>query len=338
MVTVETRIPALINKAGRKNHQEGGKDPHHDDIDQLIEKLPREKIMNWSLILHEDGFWCPERLLRPLISFQRNYDSKDNDILLATMPKSGTTWLKALAFSIVNRDIYSVSQSPLHTSNPHELVPFEFQLAGQRNRDEGRDYHVFATHMPYASLPDSIFSSKCKIVYLCRNPLDQFVSDWHFHEQMCWDVKPEFAIEDALDLFLQGKQNYGPFWEQIQGYWNASLKFPGKVLFIKYEDLKKDCRSVVKRIAQFLQMPFAEEEEKNGLVEQIVKLCSFESLSNMEVNKPGKWNANFRVSNNVFFRKGEVGDWINYLNPTSASRVASLMKEKFGDSGLTFEG
>ncbi|XVE83083.1 hypothetical protein DITRI_Ditri16bG0058600 [Diplodiscus trichospermus] len=51
-------------------------------------------------------------------------------------------------------------------------------------------------------------------------------------------------------------------------------------------------------------------EEKNGVVQEIARLCSSENLSNLEVNntvkEPRRWNS--RVSNPDFLRKGQVGD------------------------------
>eukprot|EP01018_Ginkgo_biloba_P009885 Gb_00929 [translate_table: standard] len=38
--------------------------------------------------------------------------------------------------------------------------------------------------MPYTALPQSIKDSKCKIVYVARNPKDTFVSLWHFYNNL----------------------------------------------------------------------------------------------------------------------------------------------------------
>ncbi|KAL3512412.1 hypothetical protein ACH5RR_025129 [Cinchona calisaya] len=308
-----------------------------------FEALPREKSIGGGWIVKYKGFWCPEMLLQPTLSFQKHFISKDSDILLATLPKAGTTWLKALVFSIVHRNQYSIDQSPLLTSNPHALVPFDHQLKHGKSETLYQENNtpsspgVFATHLPYDALPNSIFKSKCKIVYLCRNPLDQFISQWHFVVQNVPQGKKAMPLNEALELVFEGINIFGPFWEQIMGYWNASLECPNKVLFLKYEDLRKDDVFYVKKIAEFLGFPFGKEEEENGLIEEITKLCSFRSLSNMEVNKHNKMHEKYPVKNSSYFRKGEVGDWLNYLTPEMAGRAARIIQEKFGDSGLTFE-
>uniref|UniRef100_A0A2C9V6J9 Sulfotransferase n=1 Tax=Manihot esculenta TaxID=3983 RepID=A0A2C9V6J9_MANES len=109
-------------------------------------------------------------------------------------------------------------------------------------------------------------------------------------------------------------------------YWKASLDFSERILFIKYEDLKNDTFSYVKRVAEFMGYPFSAEEEKRGLVQEIVELCSFESLSSLEVNKSRKHSnaVPIKVEKNAYFRKGKVGDWRNYLTVEMAVRLDQI--------------
>ena len=87
-----------------------------------------------------------------------------------------------------------------------------------------------------------------------------------------------------------GASEYGPYGDHLLGYWKESLERPERVLFLKYEDLKGDLSSHLKGLADFLGHPFSVEEEREGVVEKIAKLCSFESLSSLEVNKTGRMN------------------------------------------------
>ncbi|XP_027081142.1 flavonol 4'-sulfotransferase-like [Coffea arabica] len=145
------------------------------------------------------------------------------------------------------------------------------------------------------------------------------------------------SIDVPLEEFCQGIHPYGPLWDHCLGYWDASLKNPQKVLFLKYEDLKKDINSSVKKIADFLGYPFSAEEEEAGFVEEIAMLCSFENLKNLDCNKEGEIHAAYRAKHSSFFRKAEVGDWVNVLTPSMANRLENLFQEKLGESGLTLE-
>ena len=57
----------------------------------------------------------------------------------------------------------------------------------------------------------------------------------------------------------------------------------------------------------------------------------------MDVNKHGKASVVPGLEYKVFFRKGEVGDWVNHLSPSMVERVKRVMEEKLHGSGLTFK-
>lgn len=48
-------------------------------------------------------------------------------------------------------------------------------------------------------------------------------------------------------------------------YWKGSLEDKENVLFLKYEEIIEEPRVQVKRVAEFLNCPFTEEEEKSEL-------------------------------------------------------------------------
>ncbi|KAA3453465.1 cytosolic sulfotransferase 14-like [Gossypium australe] len=249
------------------------------------------------------GFSVPFEYVSSIISFQKHFQALDDDIIIATKAKSGTTWLKALVFSILNRHRYTLSNTPLNITNPHLLVPFfDLQLY---NENPNPDFFtisslkIFSIHLPYPILADSIKHSNCRIIYMTRNPFDVIV----------------------LDL----------------GYWNMCLEKPWKVLFMRYEELKEDPVAQTKILAEFLGFPFSIEEEKTGVVNQIVDSCSFNNLKDLGVNKTGKTLGSIVPSNKLFFRSGKVGDYVNYLSPAAVERLSYILKEKQSGSGLTFK-
>lgn len=320
-----------------------------DECQKMLALLPKEKGWRTSYLYQYQGFWCQAAEIQAISTFQKHFQARHDDIVLATIPKSGTTWLKALTFALVNRDIFPVDlespktkrRNPLLYSNPHDLVPFfEYKLyANNKIPDFSRDDidlissnkpRLFGTHIPYPSLADSIKESDCRVVYLCRNPLDTFVSSWHFIGSMT-----RYSLEEAFEMCSDGVIGFGPFWDHMLGYWKESLEMPEKVLFLTYEDLKEDTSFQLKRLANFLGCPFSLEEERDGVVEKVVKLCSFENLKDLEVNKKGKSIKNFE--NKKLFRKGEVGDWVNHLSPEMVDKMSRVMEQKLGSSGLKFK-
>ncbi|KAL0663770.1 hypothetical protein Bca4012_100607 [Brassica carinata] len=203
----------------------------------------------------------------------------------------GTTWLKSLTFIIANRSRFDDSTNPLLKRNPHELIPFieiQFPLFPQVDSLKDKGNTLFSTHMPYKSLPDSVVKKGCKMVYIWRNPKDTFISLWLFFQKKKSDSGPLDSLEDCFDMFCQGFSGYGPYLDHVLAYWKAHQENPDKILFLKYETLSADPLPHVKRLAEFMVYGFTDEEEKNGVVEKVVNICSFETLKNLEANKGDK--------------------------------------------------
>ncbi|KAF3432995.1 hypothetical protein FNV43_RR24097 [Rhamnella rubrinervis] len=302
--------------------------------EELIATLPVENRGDGLPLYLFKGCWCPSFAFRGLIAADLHFQAQDSDIILASLTKSGTTWLKALIFSIVNRKKCALKDSPVLTTQPHDLMPFiEFDLYRHGNLPENLHQlpqpRLFSTHSHYSLLAHSIRHSCCRIVYVCRKPLDNLVSTWHF-------LKPLDENHQDMDVIVAyWKTDFGPFWDNVLGYWNASLENPDKVLFMKYEDLKVDIVFELKRLAKFLGFPFSVEEEKEGLMEEVSKLCSFEKLKNVEVNQIGK-RVGTGAPVNAFFRNGKVGDYVNHITPAMVENLKKLTEEKFAGSGLVY--
>ncbi|XP_062114760.1 cytosolic sulfotransferase 5-like [Humulus lupulus] len=340
------------NSSGNKNDED---DNDEYSLESVISELPKASGWSKNGICLYQNCWFPSNIIPNIISFQKQFKAKAKDededmiIILASFQKSGTTWLKSLLFSILNRSQHCSEHHPLLTTTPQVLVPsFEFTIYNSDprlmlNTDSlsstmpSSPRRSMSTHIPYASLPRSITqhcSNHSRIVYISRNPLDVIVSLWHFARAHPDRHSHELTVGDFVDMFCSGEINFGPYWDHVLGYWKASLERPEKVLFLKYEDLKEDGVGQAKRVAEFVGVPFSREEESGGVVEQVLEMCSFGKLKDLDVNKHGQFKPN--LDNKIFFRKGQVGDWVNHLTPSMADRVNEIIKEKFSGSGLSF--
>lgn len=93
---------------------------------ETVSTLPQEtRFLFPSLRLYQ-GFWIPEVVLTALPEVHARFQPSGSDILLASFPKSGTTWLKSLGFATVRRSVYPPSDPshPLLHSNAHDCVKF----------------------------------------------------------------------------------------------------------------------------------------------------------------------------------------------------------------------
>ncbi|XP_016486859.1 cytosolic sulfotransferase 12-like [Nicotiana tabacum] len=311
-----------------------------EECKKLLSTLPKEKGLIGSYIYNYQGFWVSPRIIQGVIACQKQFQAQDSDIILVTTPKSGTTWLKALVFALVNRIRFPLSAQnhPLLVKNPHSLVPFlelKLYVDGQvPDFSSFTTHRLLATHLPFASLPKSVQDSESKLIYLCRNPRDTFISMWHFTNKLRSHYIDTNSIEEMFDLFCKGVSLFGPFWDHVLDYWKKSLEKPKRVLFLMYEEIKEKPEIQLKRLAEFLECPFSEEEETSGVVNEILKLCSFENLSNLEVNKNEKWPTG--EEHKLFFRRGEVGDWKNYFTTEMVEKLDHIIEQNFLGSGFSF--
>ncbi|CAH8341946.1 unnamed protein product [Eruca vesicaria subsp. sativa] len=307
-----------------------------EETRKLICSLPKDKDSQGNLCKYQ-GCWYYYNTLQAVINFQKSFQPQDTDIILASFPKSGTTWLKALTVALLERSKHEDDplNHPLLSNNPHALVPLlESSTPDLTKFLPSSSTRLFSTHMPFHTVKEGLKGYPCKIVFICRNAKDELISRWYFRCKYENVEVTRSILESMCESLCRGSTFYGPIWDHVLSYWRGSLKDPSHVLFMKYEEIKEEPYAQLKRLAEFIGCPFTEEEEESGTVNKIVELCSLRSLSDLEANKTGKTLNG--VDYKFFFRKGEVGDWKNHLTPEMKSRIDMIIEEKLRGSGLSF--
>ncbi|KAI7985408.1 Cytosolic sulfotransferase 17 [Camellia lanceoleosa] len=313
----------------------------YQKYNEMVQTLPKGKGWMSQHVLQYQGFWFnPDIGLKGAMLVQNHFKPRPTDIFLAAFIKCGTTWLRTLMFATMNRSLHDFSSHPLLNTGPHGCFPcldtHNFSDCPISDLEAIPSPRLLATHIPYPLLPESVIASGCKFVYIWRDPKDVLVSMWYFLNKLKPKEQPPLSLDEAFDLFCEGIADYGPFWDHVLGYWKASQESPDKILFLRYEDLKREPSVYLKRLAVFLGQPFTIEEEREDVVQKIAKFCSFENLSNLEINKCGvqQFNRELAVENSNYFRKGQVGDSKNHLTSNMIEHIDHIMKQKFNGSGL----
>ncbi|MCE0482296.1 hypothetical protein HAX54_040959, partial [Datura stramonium] len=164
---------------------------------------PKENWWGENYVYQINGFWCLPKFVASTVRVLNEFKPLPNDVILASFPKIGTTWLKSLLFSIINRS----SKELLMKHNAHELVPtLEVQHFGRSESlcpittDSTR---LYSTHLSYQLLGKSILdSSNCRVVYITRNPKDTLVSMWHFTNKWKDAENGPWPLEEAIEKFV----------------------------------------------------------------------------------------------------------------------------------------
>ncbi|KAJ3685088.1 hypothetical protein LUZ61_014252 [Rhynchospora tenuis] len=196
-----------------------------EEHDALIATLPLEPFCERPFGFDQPyrlykGVWIYELFLRGTLAMQQRFKSRPTDIFLASIPKSGTTWLKAMIFATLTRTNNSLDQHPLDTHNPHQCVPYmEVKFATGRSQilEVIPSPRVMNTHLPYSLLPNSIKESSCRIVYVWRDPKDVLVSMWFFAQKILGGADKMVTFNQFYEFFCQGLNSYDPTWNHILG-------------------------------------------------------------------------------------------------------------------------
>ncbi|KAG5606028.1 hypothetical protein H5410_027520 [Solanum commersonii] len=134
---------------------------------------------------------------------------------------------------------------------------------------------------------------------------------WHFTNNLRLDYIDTSSIEEMFDHFCKGVSLYGPFWNHVLDYWGKSIEKPKEVIFLMYEEIKEQPKIQLKCLVEFLEFSFSIEEENCGVKDKILRMCSFENLTNLDENINGKLSTGEETK--MFFCRGEVGDWKHYF-------------------------
>ncbi|XP_076813618.1 sulfotransferase 1C3-like [Clavelina lepadiformis] len=206
-----------------------------------------------------------------------------NDVLIASYPKTGTTWLT----QIVKKVIYMNDTAQMAVANAvtqlHSYLENASEITFEVMQKLPWKRLIWETHYPAPIVNmDRVKKTSCKVIYIVRNPKDQLVSWFHMSQRIpTHRMAPINSYYPAdwvsfFDFFINGKQpNYARKNEWYPDHilsWYA-YRNEKNVLFVMYEDLKEDPAKEIRKIANFLGVERSYEE-----IEKIVEATSFQTM------------------------------------------------------------
>ena len=174
------------------------------------------------------------------------------------------------------------------------------------------------SHSLYSLFPINFKNKKLvKYIFIIRDPKDVIIS---YYEYLKLIGSPIFKCEfnKFFQLFITGLVPGGSYWEFVNDWKNNSKNL--NILWIYYEDLKKDAITQIIKIIKFLG--FENIINTNDEIKQIIKNSSFFKMKQMIKNGKDNYPLNF-------FRKGIIGDHKNILTKQQINTLNMITKSKF---------
>uniref|UniRef100_G1LGJ9 Sulfotransferase n=1 Tax=Ailuropoda melanoleuca TaxID=9646 RepID=G1LGJ9_AILME len=178
----------------------------------------------------------------------------------------------------------------------------------------------------------------------CLPPLSSMTSYFHFSKSLI--VLEDFDnMEDFMERFLDGKGNYEFFvnlwFDHIRGWYEHRHDF--KILFMMYEEMKKDLRSAVLKISSgffFFEKELSEED-----VDAVVEQATFQNMaSDPQINYDYILKDTFTLFvllSHLFVVLVLIplctpGDWKRQLTVEQNGRLDRIFQSKMEDLPLKF--
>ena len=248
---------------------------------------------------------------------------RDTDIVIASYPKSGTTWAQQIVAQLLFHGAEGV------TVRKHSLW-IELRLATPERAAilEAQTHRRFLkTHLPVEAL---VFSPKAKYIYIGRDGRDVAWSLFNHYANISGGYRDtlnttpgrvgpplERMTGTAQEFYMRWIEENGyptlSLWENVRSWWN--IRHLPNVKLYHFNDMKADLAGAVRAIADFLEIRI-----HKANFPKIVEHCSFDYMkAHAELVVPAA-DKMWKGGAKTFIHKGTNGRWRDTL---SAAEIAA---------------
>ncbi len=259
---------------------------------------------------------------------------RDDDIIIGTYAKAGTTWMQQIIGQLLFRGDPHVEVAEMSPWLDLRVPPKEVK----RPLVESQTHRRFVkTHLPVDALP---ISPKAKYIYIGRDGRDVVWSMYNHHSnanQSWYEAlnetpgrvgppiapPPDDIREYWRDWMDRDGHPFWPFWENVRTWWE--IRDLPNVEFIHFANLKSDMPGQIRRIAAFLDIEIVESDW-----EKILEHCSFEWMKKNATKTVPLGGAFWDAGAEVFINKGVNGRWRDILSPEESAEYEKRAERELG--------
>ncbi len=263
-----------------------------------------------------------------------DFKFRDDDIIIATYAKSGTTWMQQIIAQLLFNGKEGLPVAEMSPWMDLRVPPKDIKLPAVEAQEHRR---FLKTHLPLDSL---VFSPKAKYIYIGRDGRDVLWSLHHHHmtanenwyaalNETPGRVGPpiEKPLEDIRQYFHDWLEKDGypwwSLWENISSWW--SFRDMPNVMLVHFENLKRDMEGEIRSIAAFLDIPIDESKWP-----AIVDHCSFDYMKANAVESVPLGGAFWDGGAKTFIHKGTNGRWRDILTEAESQKYEKIAIDKLG--------
>ena len=259
---------------------------------------------------------------------------RDDDIVIATYGKSGTTWTQQIVAQLLFDGAEDIDVSEMSPWLDLRLPPKDVKLPAveaQRHR------RFLKTHLPVDAL---VFSPKSKYMFVGRDGRDVVWSLYNppASANAAWYeaindtpgrvgpplTPPPASIRQYFHDWLDKDGHpFWPFWENVRSWWD--VRHLPNVLLVHFAALKADMPGQIRRIADFLSIPIDEERWP-----AILEHCSFDYMKAHAARSAPLGGVFWDGGAETFIHKGTNGRWRDVLTPEDSAKYADHARRNLG--------
>jgi hypothetical protein len=240
--------------------------------------------------------------IRPIMRTVRLVGVTPDDTLIASFPRSGSTWLRFLLADIL------LGRDP-DWGSMERAVPIVGAHRGAPPVGTGPG-RLIKTH-------DLATGRVRRAVYLARDGRDVTLANYRWFVRGGYDG----TLEDFVPRFVAGKMNVFGSWAGHVTYWlDSSVARNGALHVVRYEDLREDTAAALGGVVRFLGIPTSDEA--------IARAVEDNGLARMrEKEEAGLRSTAEGASTERFVGQGSVGGWAEKLSEQQIASIESAGRE-----------